>query len=335
MTQAWMVRAGEGGHLAGDFDKQGCVAIGWSDLGDLTPVTSQEELRGRVDKAYPDSKLGNRIISTSTIWKFRETFRKNDQVLTYDPASRKYLYGVIVGDYEYAPKIIADYPHLRRVRWESRISRDALSPSARNTLGSTVTIFKPGAEVISEFARLAESGPMPIAQTLDDPASDKLDLDTIRQDVVGRSHEFIKDKILALSPDDMEFLVASLLRAMGYKARVTPKGPDKGRDVIASPDGLGFQEPRIVAEVKHRPKDPTSPDKIRSFLGGLRDGEAGLYVSSGGFTREAEYEAVRAKHPVTLVRLDDLAELIVEHYDRFDTDGRALIPLVRLYWPVS
>jgi len=330
-----MVRAGEGGHLAGDFDRLACVAIGWSELGDLGSVTSQEELRKRVDATYPESKPGNRIISTSTIWKFRETFRKNDHVLTYDPIRREYLRGAIVGDYEFSPQTIADYPHLRRVRWDSRVSRDALSPGARNTLGSTVTIFKPGIEVMNELERLAEPSQLPAAHNADDLGSDKLDLDTIRQDVVGRSHEFIKDKVLALSPDDMEFLVASLLRAMGYKARVTPKGPDKGRDVLASPDGLNFQQPRIVAEVKHRPKEPTSPEKIRSFLGGLRDGEAGLYVSTGGFTREAEYEAVRAKHPITLVGLDELAELIVEHYDRFDTDGRALIPLVRLYWPVS
>lgn len=43
-----------------------------------------------------------------------------------------------------------------------------------------------------------------------------------------------------------------MLKAMGYCARVTPKGPDGGRDVIASPDALGLESPRIVAEVKHR-----------------------------------------------------------------------------------
>lgn len=64
----------------------------------------------------------------------------------------------------------------------------------------------------------------------------------------------------------MEQLVAAILRAMGYKARVTPKGPDRGVDVIASPDGLGLEEPRIKAEVKHRPKTPIGSQLIRSFL---------------------------------------------------------------------
>lgn len=50
----------------------------------------------------------------------------------------------------------------------------------------------------------------------------------------------------------MQDLVAGLLRAMGYKTRVSPSGPDRGKDIVASPDGFGFESPRIVVEVKHR-----------------------------------------------------------------------------------
>lgn len=46
--------------------------------------------------------------------------------------------------------------------------------------------------------------------------------------------------------------MAGLLKAMGYCARVMPKEPDGGRDVVASADALGLESPRIVAEVKHR-----------------------------------------------------------------------------------
>ena len=104
--------------------------------------------------------------------------------------------------------------------------------------------------------------------------------------------------------------------------------------MVASPDGLGFQEPRIIAEVKHR-RQPMGADSLRSFLGGLRGGDRGLYVSTGGFSRAAKYEAERANVPVMLVDLDELARLVVEHYDGFDADGRALLPLKRVYWPVG
>ncbi|MCH7686543.1 MAG: restriction endonuclease, partial [Planctomycetes bacterium] len=138
-----------------------------------------------------------------------------------------------------------------------------------------------------------------------------------------------------LSPDEMEHLVAALLRGMGYKARVTPTGPDRGRDVIASPDGLGLQQPRIIAEVKHRPRESIGSQQVRGFLGALRASDCGIFVSTGGFTKEAGYEAERAAVPITLVDLDDLATLVVDNYEGFDTDGRALLPLIRVYWPAS
>jgi restriction system protein len=31
--------------------------------------------------------------------------------------------------------------------------------------------------------------------------------------------------------------------------------------------------------------------------------------------------------------LDDLSRAIIDAYDRFDNEGRALLPLTRIYWP--
>jgi restriction system protein len=130
-----------------------------------------------------------------------------------------------------------------------------------------------------------------------------------------------------------EQLAAAILRAMGYRARVSPKGPDRGVDVFASPDGLGLQEPRIKVEVKHRRNTTIGSQDLRSFLGGLRQGDKGLYVSTGGFTKDAKYEADRSNIPVTLLDLEDLAALVVTHYEKFDMEGVALIPLIRVYFP--
>jgi restriction system protein len=122
---------------------------------------------------------------------------------------------------------------------------------------------------------------------------------------------------------------------MGYRTRISPKGPDRGIDVQASPDGLGLEEPRIKAEVKHRPSTSIGARDIRSFLGGLREGDKALYVSTGGFTKEARYEADRANIPITLLDLDELANLTVTYYENFDVEGRALIPLAKVYWPID
>ena len=131
----------------------------------------------------------------------------------------------------------------------------------------------------------------------------------------------------------MELLVAGVLRSMGYKTSMTRKGADGGRDIIASPDGLGLESPRIVVEVKHRKGSMGAP-ALRSFIGGLRNTDSGLFVSTGGFTREAEYEADRALMPVKLLDLDQFAHLLVDNYEAVDLETRAILPLVCIYWPV-
>jgi restriction system protein len=133
----------------------------------------------------------------------------------------------------------------------------------------------------------------------------------------------------------MQDFVAAILRAMGYRTRVSQRGPDGGVDIFASPDGLGLQEPRIKVEVKHRPNTAIAAPDVRSFLGGLRSGDRGLYVSTGSFTRDARNEADRATIPLTLIDLRALAQLATDNYDNFDQDGRALLPLKRIYRPAD
>ena len=328
----WMVRAGEGGYLANDFERAGCVAVGWRAMGSFAPYGTLDDMKRAVAAAYPEMPAPAQANSASMAYKFARLMTPGDAVVTYDPSRREYLLGTVTGDYEYAPDVVPDYRHVRRVRWERRIGRDTLATASRNTLGSTLTLFEPGEDVLRD---LRGSGDTPAAGMTPSNTEDVHEYQTLRQDVIGRSHEFIKDRLLGLSPDDMELLVAALLRAMGYKARVTPKGRDRGKDVIASPDGFGFQQPRIFAEVKHRPRESIGAPALRSFAGGLRPSDRGLYVSTGGFTQEALYEAERSTIPITLVDLDDLATHVVDHYEQFDSDGRSLIPLVRVYWPAS
>ena len=72
---------------------------------------------------------------------------------------------------------------------------------------------------------------------------------------------------------------------------------------------------------------------IRSFLGGRHKDDKGLYVSTGGFTKDARYEAERANIPLTLMDLDELVSATIEHYEKMDMETRVLVPLTKIYWP--
>jgi len=167
-----------------------------------------------------------------------------------------------------------------------------------------------------------------------DAATEALDAAQLRDEMFQKASAFIEDRIDHLEWDEMQELVAGILRAMGYKTRVSPPGADRGVDVFASPDGLGLQEPRVFVEVKHR-KGTMGSNEIRAFLGGRKPGDKCLYVSTGGFSKDARYEADRASVAVRLLDLRDLRQLVVEHYDALDAETKALVPLKRLYWPVD
>ncbi len=122
-------------------------------------------------------------------------------------------------------------------------------------------------------------------------------------------------------------------RRCRHASRISPSGPDRGKDIVASPDGFGFESPRIVVEVKHRTGSAMGSQEVRSFLGGRHKDDKGLYVSTGGFSKDARYEAERASIPLTLMDLDDLVRAILEHYERMDADSQRLVALRKIYWP--
>lgn len=116
--------------------------------------------------------------------------------------------------------------------------------------------------------------------------------DEARCTLTRTSSNASKNRVSELSWEDMEELTAGPLRTMDFHAHVNAKGAGGGRDVVASPDALGLESPHIVAEVKHR-KGPMGAPAVRSFIGGLGANGSGLYVSTGGFSKDARIEADR------------------------------------------
>ncbi|MFH1505992.1 MAG: restriction endonuclease [archaeon] len=327
MSKMWMVRAGPDAFLVPEFKKKNIVSIGWDKLSDLSKFKNHEEIKKALREKYPDDKQGRININAGQISRFRFNFKKGDKIVTYDPQERVYLVGEITSDYIYDTKV-GTFSHIREVKWLGNVNRDKLSTSTKNTLGAISTIFDLGEDASNEV--LAVLGGQ--EKNLEEPEAEETELDVIKEDIVSKSHEFIKDKILELNWEELQELVAGLLRGMGYKTIVSSKGADRGKDVLASPDGLGLKDPRIIVEVKHR-SGQMGTKEVRSFVGVLRHNAKGLYVSTGGFSKEAKYEAERSEKPLTLIDLDMLVRLVMQYYDNFDSDTRTLIPLRKIYWP--
>ena len=336
-ARTWVVRADRNAAAIDDFRTKNMVAIGWPQAGPITKATPATKLPAIFEQAFPQAREGTRRVWLAQVRRFVTEMAVGDPVATYDPNIRQYLLGVITGELEWRP---GDLPRVYPVRWTHQVARDALSIDTRYALGSIATLFRASDEASAEVWSKAQTiGTAQVEAPAPEPGDAEVEEETasetvLREEVVQKAQEFIEDRIAALDWRQMQDLVAGILRAMGYHTRVSPEGADRGVDIFASPDGLGLQEPRIFVEVKHR-SGAMGADEIRSFLGGRRAGDRCLYVSTGGFTKDAKYEADRANVPLTLVTLTRLRELLVQHYENLDSVTRTLVPLERLYWPIA
>ncbi|WP_182085958.1 restriction endonuclease [Aureimonas sp. ME7] len=329
MANAWMVRAERNGRLYDPFKEEGLVAIGWHEIGSLEHLRTRDAIAAKVRAAWPDWKAQAQAMAVGQLHRFRNEMKAGDTVLTYDPRRRVYLVGEIAGDYRRDENVDPEDPNVRPVKWRGEVSRDLLSAASRNSLGAISTLFQLAPETVEDIGRALKSNEPASENTTD--ALDAVEED-IFQNIQAKALEFAKDRVSSLDWSQMQDLVAGLLRALGYKTRVSPAGADRGKDIVASPDGFGFESPRIVVEVKHR-KEAMGAQAIRSFLGGRHNQDKGLYVSTGGFTKDAYYEADRASIPLELMTIDELVAALIANYDRLDIETKQLLPLKRIYWP--
>ena len=294
---------------------------------------------------YPEYTDQMAMVAAGQVFRFFSEIKIDDRIVTYDGRARSYLCGKILGDAVHEPsQEIESLTNRRKVRWERETARDDLSQAAQYSLGAILTLFQINPSISAELwgESKGKSGPETnISSPQEAPITDSSARDIAAalalasyEQVSEQAAEKIKDRIAALSWDQMQELVAGLLRAMGYVTQVSSPGSDRGRDVIASPDGFGFQQPRIVVEVKHRPRERMGAPDLRAFIGGRKPHENGLYVSTGGFTREAYYEAERATIPLKLLDFEELVESVLTNYAKFDERTKQLVPLLPIYWPL-
>ena len=336
-SDIWMVRAGRGGEFASRFLDESIIAIGWGEIGDVTAATPDDEIRRLIDAAYPGEKPGTRASWAGQIRRFVKEVEVGDPVVTYDNESRLYHLGEIRSDAERRTFVDAEgekrSEFCRVVKWLDEVPRDSLLLSTRNSLAIPLTVSRKSAAASADLRRRAsQSAPNAAQDDEPPPPEDETDESETLQGYIDKSDLFIEDAIAKLDWEQLQELVAGIIRAMGYKTRVSSPGPDRGVDIFASPDGLGLSEPRIFVEVKHRAGSIGAP-AIRSFIGGRQQGDRCLYVSVGGFTQEARYEADRSQIPITLIAMSQLRELLVDYYEALDSETRALVPLKRVYWP--
>ena len=154
-------------------------------------------------------------------------------------------------------------------------------------------------------------------------------IDEIEQIALDGINSHIKSK----NPYEFQDFVAALLRGMGYYTPfVAPKGKDGGVDIIAYRDPLGTVSPRIKVQVKHR-EQSANVQEIRQLMGLLqKDGDVGIFISSGGFTPDAKTTARSSHVHVELIDLSRFIELWQEFYSKLSDEDKSMLPLTPIFF---
>jgi restriction system protein len=323
----WGIHAGRTGDANALFLKQHRIALGWTELGDLSPLAAtREAFKTAVAAALPNVKPGVIPNNAGQLYRFVHEMKIGDVVIYPSKVDHEVHLGRVDGAYAYEPATEPGYPHVRAVTWLKSVPRTTFSQGALYEIGSALSLFQVK-NYADEFRAVLEGQAIPAP-----PVGEDESVAAVAVDIEETTRDFILKKLAQeLKGHPFADFVAHLLTTMGYRTRISPPGPDGGIDIVAHKDEMGFEPPIVKVQVKSTVGSTKNPE-VSALYGNVTTGEFGLLVTLGTFTAQAVNFA-RSKSNLRLVNGEELVRLILEHYDQFDSRYKGLLPLRRVYVP--
>jgi restriction system protein len=324
----WGIHGGRTGDANTLFLTENCIALGWHKIGDLSKLgANREAFKAELATKFPEKKAGSIPVNAGQLFRFVYDAKIGDIVIYPSKADRHIHIGRIKGDYVYAPKGEATYPHRRAVEWLKEFPRTHFSQGALHEVGSALSFF--AVKTYADEFRVAIEGKIQPTSVAED-----ISVAAVAEEIEDQTRDFILKKLAQeLKGGLFEDFIAHLLQVMGYKTRQPKrgKGADGGIDIIAHKDELGFEPPIIKVQVKSIEGTSGDPE-VTALYGKCDQDEYALFVTLGDFSKQAESFA-RNKPNLRLIAGDELVNLILQHYEKFDSRYKGLLPLRRVYVP--
>lgn len=277
----WGIHGGREGSADKLFLKDNVVALGWNEMGDVGHLKpTREAFKAAVVKAYPSAKAGAIPNIAGQIFRFIHEMKDGDFIVYPSKIDRRVHIGVVDGIYTYANSK-DNFPQRRKVRWLKNFARTQFTQGALYEIGSAMSFFQVK-NYADEFRAVIE---VRNPETM--PASEDASVAAVTEDIEETTRDFVLKKLAQdLKGHPFSEFVAHLLKAMGYRTRVSPPGPDGGVDILAHKDELGFEPPIIKVQVKSTEGSVGDP-AVSSLYGKVDTKEFGLLITLGTFTPQA------------------------------------------------
>jgi len=323
----WGIHAGKRGEADSLFLKGQCIAVGRPKVGDLSAIPSDREaFKAKVADAYPEVKQGAIPVYAGYLFRFIHEMKPGDIIVYPSKIDRHVHLGEVEGDYQYDEAKDPAHPNRRSVKWHRAFPRTTFTQGALYEIGSALTLFQVK-NYADEFQTALEGKELPPVSVEDDET-----VALVADEIEQNTRDYVVKRLAKeLKGHPLEEFIAHLLGAMGYRTRVSPEGVDGGIDILAHKDELGFEPPIIKVQVKSTEGSVGDP-VVSALYGKVSANEFGLLVTLGTFTSQAKSFA-RGKSNLRLIDGEELVDLVLQHYEQFDSRYKGLLPLKKVYVP--
>ena len=138
---AWLIRAGGQGELAESFRRNEIVAVGFGQLGDLSEVSSRDEILELVKRDWPESSDGQARARAHQLWALLSQVRRGDVVVMPSMNNSGFALGTVTEEYWYRHDAVDTRHHAVSVDWKpDEVPRTAVRQDLLKALGLRPTI---------------------------------------------------------------------------------------------------------------------------------------------------------------------------------------------------
>ena len=343
MTRLWIVRAGKHGERELAAIEHSKVFPGFLEVGDLRQHKDRDAIFKHLEEVIPNAGRNALRNYAAQLNQFAHTIQKGDLVVMPRKLTNGVAIGEVTGDYDFD----ADYPykHSRTVNWrEESLPRDVFKQDLRHSFGAFLTICEIKRNSALERVReVLETGTDPGAllgkQGFDQTQT--VEEETEAEDYTTDIEDVANQQIVSLIKSEfaghaLADLVAEILRVEGYTTKVSPPGPDRGVDILATGGTLGLGEDRICVQVKSG-DGVSNHDVVLRLIGSVSNSQAqtGLLVSIGGVNAAAQKELESNFFKLRLWQMPDLLKVLFRTYGELSDETRAKLPLKQIWAPIS
>lgn len=331
----WLCRAGRYGEYENKFLEDGCVYCTWDNLDrSISSFARKQDLQQYFVENNPDVKIKTAMNWASQVWPFAHEMRRGELVALPSKIKPVIHFGKIVSDYRYVPENPNPYYHIRQVNWFAcDVPRANFDQDILYSFGAFMTIcrIKQEERVNAVIHAYTHGKKMPSIVS-----TGTIDKDEESRDIEAEALEAISNLIIQKTKGHgLARIIDAILRAKGFTTYVSPAGPDKGVDILASSGVLGFGSPKICVQVKS--SDVPADRLVLDQLGGVMknfNAEYGLLVSWSGFKSSVINEIAKQFFEIRLWTHKEIVTEFLKYYDQMDDEIKEIIPLKKI-WVVS